>query len=295
MSDDDGEIWIGIADAVPVDPEAAEIGGAFVHVLAPAADWLEFRIAAELALAEQGFRVADLDEAELVRDRLRTGADLPRDLLELALDAAFQRETRLGVFHTYPPEDAPDPEAYEARALGTVRDELRIAQASRALVTVASRYSWHETVGHVADTGAEWALFQLVDGNGLADGFRALKLERISEIAPVDPEESFLPRLLAERPLASRRPRADLSATRALLADVQHLPGLVSITTEDMHAGSFRIGGISALREDGVLLQTVSRVGAWSDEELYAYDAIIEIGFGGPYAEALALAAGPSD
>ena len=261
MSDDGPEIWIGIADAVPIDREKAEVG---------------------------------LDEAEPVRNRLRSGEDVAQDLLELALDAALQREARLGVFHTYPPEDAPDPDAYEARARGgpiraANRDGKPDARGRRDPLQLARGDRLRRRCR------AEWALFQLVDGNGLADGFCAVKLERISEIAPVDPEESPLPRLLAARPLAPHRPRADLTAARPLLADAQRLPGLVSITTEDLPPGAFRIGGISALSDDGVLLRTVSRLGAWSDEEYYAYDAITEIGFGGRYAEALALAAGAPD
>jgi hypothetical protein len=293
MSDAGPDIWIGIADAIPIDPEEdADVGGAFVHVLAPADNLLEFRAAATEALLEVGFRMAGLDEAERVRDRVRTGGDVAPNLLELAFDAALERETQLGVFYSYPRKDHPDPDAFEQRGIEASREELRLASASRELVTVGGMHEWHSTIGYAAGVGERWALIQLVDRCGQADGFRAVALERVSELVPVDPEESFLPRLLAARPLTTRLPDVDLDTARGLLADAQRLSGLVYVATEDMLPGAFWVGSIAELGEDGVLLRTVSGTGEWSHDEHCPYDAITRVGFGGQYEEALAIAVG---
>ena len=275
------DIWIGIADAVPVEPRDDNVGGAFVQVLAPADDIGELRAAAAEALIEHGFRLAELSDGEPVRDRLRTAWVGP-ELLELAIDAALERTTRLGEFHAYPLVDEEEPD---------FRDELEALAQSEELADIRGPGEEHSTIGYVRAVGAEWALLQLVDRWGAADGFRALRLGTVAEIEPVDPDSSFLPRLLAARPLVAQLPPVDLDDTRALLEGAQGLCALVTIASEEMEPDAFRLGRVSAI-EDGVVLRKVSPIGTWIEEEFVPYDAITRVGFGETYAGALALAVG---
>jgi hypothetical protein len=276
------DIWIGLADAVPVDPRDDDVGGAFVQVLAPADDVGELRAAAAEALIELGFRLADLSEAEPVRERLQSAWVAP-DLVELAIEAALERATKLGDFYTYPLVDGDEPDA-EAN--------LQALAASRELVDVRGPREEHSTIGYVSDAGAQWVLIQLVDRCGGADGFRAVRRGTIGEIEPVDADSSFLPRLLDARPLTVRAPAVDLDDTRALLQGAQQLCALVTISSEDMVPGAFQVGRIAPHDDDGVLLRKVSPIGTWIEEEFFRYDAITRVGFGGAYEAALALAVG---
>jgi hypothetical protein len=275
------DIWIGFADAIPVDPRDDDVGGAFVQVVAPADDVGELRAAAAEALIELGFRLGELSEAEPLRERLRTRYVTP-ELFELAIDAALERSTQLGEFHAYPVVDGDEPD---------FAPELQALAESGALVDVRGPGEEHSTIGYVRAVGASWTLLQLVDRSGAADGFRALRLGTIEEIAPVGAESSFLPRLLAARPLVAERPAVDLGDTRALLEGAQSLCALVTVASDDMEPDAFRLGRISAI-EDGVVLRKVSPIGTWIEEEFVPYEAITRIGFGESYAAALALAVG---
>lgn len=275
------DIWIGLADAVPLEPRDDDVGGAYVQVLAPADDIGELRAAAAEALIELGFRLAELSDAEPIRDRLHS-YHVPPETLELAIDAALERETRLGDFHAYPLVDGDEPDA---------EVNLRELIASEALVDARGPGEEHSTIGYVRGVGEQWALIQLVDRFGSPDGFVAARLGTLSEIEPVDPESSFLPRLLDARPLMVPTPEVDLDDTRALLQEAQRLCALVLISTEDMEPGAFQLGRISPF-DEGVSLRKVSPVGTWIEEEFFAYDAITRIGFGGGYADALAVAVG---
>jgi hypothetical protein len=275
------DIWIGLADAIPVEPRDDDVGGAFVQVLAPADDVAELRAAAAEALIELGFRLGELSEAEPLRERLRARYVTP-ELFELAIDAALERATQLGEFHAYPLVDEEEPD---------FTLELETLTESGALVDVSGPGEGHSTIGYVRGVGARWALLQLVDWWGAADGFRALRLDTIEEIAPVEAESSFLPRLLAARPLSAHVPAVDLDDTRALLEGAQQFCALVTIAFDEMEPDAFRLGRISAI-DDGVVLRKVSPIGTWIEEEFVAYDAITRIGFGETYAKALALAVG---
>jgi hypothetical protein len=279
MSDEGPDIWLGLVDAVPIDPAASEIGGAFLHA------------AADAALLGHGFRVSDLDEAGSLRERLRTGESIAPELIVLALEAASAREARLGEFHAYPPDDHPDPEAFAEEGNETVAADLRTLAGARALVCVRGHHDWHDTVGYVAGVGTRWALIQIVNRHGLADGCLAVTLETISEIEPIDPEISYLPRVVAARPVATVAPVLDLDDTRALLEDAARQSAVIYLVADDLLPGAFWIGRIAALNDGGVVLRKVSPVGTWDGEVAYAYDSITRIGFGGRYEEALGLAA----
>lgn len=285
------DIWIGLVDAVPIDPAGNEMGGAYVHVLALADDRLELLAAAEEALAEHDLRVADLDDAEPVREVLRRPLD--PELLELALDAALRRETRLGPFHWYPAERDTDPSALTASSLDEPRATMSTALRNRTLMKVRSRYESEGATGYVVGLGTRWALLHVVNDDVTEDGFLATSLEMVAEIEPVDPEQSFFPRVMEMRPPTTRPPEIDLDDTRALLQSAQRSFPLLTIQTEEQHPGACYIGRVAALDDDAALFHLVSPAGAWDDEDEYAYDTITRIGFGGRYEEALALAAGP--
>jgi hypothetical protein len=278
------DVWIGLAFGTPADPDDDDIGGAFVHVLAPADDLREFRAAAEEALIERGFRLVSLEDAEAVRERLASDSIHP-DLLELAIDAALERETQLGDFFTYPTEDGEEPETADLHAL----------VESGELVNVQGHGEQHDTIGFVVGVGAEWALIRLVSPYGTEDGFRAVRLGTVAEIEQVDSDSSFLPRLMASRPLPPGLPAVALDDTRGLLESTQRLCELVYLVTDEMEPGAFWIGRISALDGDGALLRKVSQLGTWIDEEHFPYDAITRVGFGGDYERALAAAAESSE
>lgn len=275
------DVWIGLADAIPVEPRDDDVGGAFVQVVAPADDEGELRAAAAEALIELGFRLGELSEAEPLRERLRTRYVTP-ELFELAIDAALERATQLGEFHAYPVQDGEEPD---------FTSDLEALAESGALVDVRGPGEEHSTIGYVRAVGPQWTLLQLVDRSGGADGFRALRLGTISEIEPVGAESSFLPRLLAARPLGAELPAVDLGDTRELLEGAQRLCPLVTIASDDMEPDAFRLGRISAI-DGGVVLRKVSPIGTWIEEEFVPYDAITRVGFGETYAAALALAVG---
>jgi hypothetical protein len=284
------DIWIGLAEVVPVEARGSEMGGAHVHVLAPAGDRLELIAAAEEAVGEHDLRLVELEDAEPVRRRIRQPLD--PSLLELALDAALARETRLGSFHWYPVERDTDPTALIASVIDEPRATLSAALETRTLLKVRSRYEHEGERGYVIGLGTRWALIQIVSDDLTDDGFLATSLEMIAEIEVIDPGESFFPRFMEMHPLAVRPPSVDLDDTRDLLQSAQRQFPLVNIETELAPPGSCYIGRISALDEEGVVLELVSPAGEWDDEEHYLYESITRVGFGGRYEEALAIAAG---
>jgi hypothetical protein len=285
------DIWIGLVDAVPIEPAGSSIGGAHVYVLAPADDRLELLAAAEEALAEHDLRVAGLDDAEPVREVLRRPID--PELVELALDAALEHETRLGPFHWYPAERDVDPAALVPGSIEEPRGTMTAALENRTLVRVRSRYESEGATGFVVALGTRWVLLHIVNDDVAEDGFLATSLEMVAEIQTVDPERSFFPRVMAMRPPKARAPHVDLDDTRALLQSAQRYFPLLTIQTEEQHPGACYIGRIAELDDDSVLLHLVSPAGEWDDEDEYPYETITRIGFGGRYEEALALAAGP--
>jgi hypothetical protein len=285
------DIWIGLVDAVPIEPARSAVGGAHVHVLAPAGDRLELLAAAAEALAEHELRVADLDDAEPVREALRRPID--PELVELALDAALEGETRLGPFHWYPAERDTDPGALVSSSIEEPRATMTAALEKRTLVRVRSRYESEGATGFVVAMGTRWVLLHVVSDDVQEDGFLATSLEMVAEIQTVDPERSFFPRVMAMRPPTTRPPRVDLDDTRALLQSAQRYFPLLTIQTEEQHPGACYIGRIAELDDDRALLHLVSPAGEWDDEDEYPYETITRIGFGGRYEEALALAAGP--
>ena len=289
---DEREIWVGLVDAVPIDPAGAEVGGAFVHVVAPAGSWLELHAAADAALLPHGLRVGDLDEAEPVRDQLQSEEGVAPELLELALDAAHDREVRLGEFHAYPPDGHPDPEAFAAEGAEEIAADLRELAASRTLVCLRGGRE-HDTVGYVAGVGARWALAQIVNANGLPDGWRALTLQAIGEIEPIDPEISYLPRLVATRPVTAMAPDVDLDNARALMEAAARHSDVLYLEADDMPPGAFWVGRVAKLDHEGAVLRKISSAGLWDGEVRCSYESITRVGFGGRYEEALALAAGP--
>jgi hypothetical protein len=284
------DIWIGLAEVVPTAPAASAMGGAHVHVIAPADDRLELLAAAEEALGDHDLRLVELEDAEPVRRRLLHPLDPA--LLELALDAALERETRLGPFHWYPVERDTDPAALVATAIDEPRSTLSAALETRTLLKVRSRYEHEGERGYVVGLGTRWALIQIVSDDLTDDGFLATSLEMLAEIEVVDPGESFFPRFMEMHPLVASPPNVDLDDTRELLQCAQRQFPLVNIETEHAHPGTCYIGRITALDEDGVVLELVSPAGEWDDEEHYPYETITRIGFGGRYEEALAIAAG---
>jgi hypothetical protein len=282
------DIWIGFATAVPIDPAGSEMGGAHVHVVAPANDRLDLLAAAESALAEHELRVADLDDAEPARELLRRPFD--PELLELALDAALDNDTRLGPLHWYPRERQLDPSGLGSGAVEELRGTMTAALDSRSLVHVRSRYESEGAIGYVAGIGTRWALIHVIGDDVAEDGFLATSLEMIAEIEPVDPERSFFPRVMALRPPSTLPPAVDLDDTRDLLQSAQRAFPLISIQTEQQHPGASYIGRITALDDDAACLRLVSPAGEWDDEYEYPYETITRIGFGGRYEAALALA-----
>ena len=284
------DIWIGLAEVVPTDPASGELGGAHVHVLAPADDRIELLAAAEEAFAEHALRVVELDDAQPVRERLRKSLDPA--LVELALDAALERETRLGPFHWYPAERDTDPTALAANAMDEPRATLAAALETRTLVRLRSRYEHEGACGYVVGLGLRWTLLQIVSDDLTDDGFLCTSLEMIAEIETVDPEESFYPRFMEMHPLSVRPPSVDLDDTRDLLQSAQRQFPLVNIEIEQVQPGTCYIGRIASLEDDGVVLELVTPAAEWDEEEHYAYDTITRIGFGGRYEEALAIAAG---
>jgi hypothetical protein len=285
------DIWIGLVDAVPIDPEGSALGGAYVHVLAPAGDRLDLLAAAGEALAEHDLRVADLDDAEPVREVLRRPID--PELVELALDSALARETRLGPFHWYPAERDTDPSALVASTLDEPRATMSTALDNRTLMKVRSRYESEGATGYVVGLGTRWALLHIVNDDVAEDGFLATSLEMVAEIEPVDPEQSFIPRVMAMRPPTASPPDVDLDDTRGLLQTAQCSFPLLTIQTEQHHPGACYIGRIASLDEDTALFHLVSPAGEWDEQDEYPYESITRVGFGGRYEEALALAAGP--
>jgi hypothetical protein len=82
--------------------------------------------------------------------------------------------------------------------LASKRFSLALALQDRTLLNVRGPFDWHETNGYAVRLGDEWALFQLVDRCGGEDGFAAIRLETIAEIAPVSSDDSFLAGRAAE-------------------------------------------------------------------------------------------------
>jgi hypothetical protein len=96
------ETWIGLAEvrqragaSVLLDRNQA-----FVNVLAPAGDFDSFRLAVERALAEMGFDLIALEDAESLRAR-QVSFEVAEDLLQLAVEVEVTGATRFGTFHTW--------------------------------------------------------------------------------------------------------------------------------------------------------------------------------------------------
>jgi hypothetical protein len=99
-------LWIGLAEVVPIDRESPITGaGAFVNVVGPGDSPAAFRSSLERAAAGAHLSVLDLEEVELLEDRLRSHSVDDETMQAISAATASGRIT-FGTFHNYPTLDA---------------------------------------------------------------------------------------------------------------------------------------------------------------------------------------------
>jgi hypothetical protein len=100
------EVWVGFVEVVhrPGAGVLLDRNGAYVNVLALAADVLEYAEQVRAALRDAGFDVVAMEDVEPL-SRRRERYALQQDLLTLAQDVETSGLVRFGTFHTWTAED----------------------------------------------------------------------------------------------------------------------------------------------------------------------------------------------
>lgn len=103
------EVWIGMVNIRPqVGNDLLEgHSGAYVNVLTPAEDLADYGIRVSGALAEMGFDVIEIDDAEPMTQRVRSYVVDP-GLKQLAVEVKRDWKLRVGSFHSYTDDDDDD-------------------------------------------------------------------------------------------------------------------------------------------------------------------------------------------
>jgi hypothetical protein len=282
------QLWIALADVAPTEANAdeafEECAGAYVHALALAEDADEFAERVRVSLERLELELLELDGTEPVAERLRREG-LGDALVELAIEAARAGEVEFGTFHLYPWEDEDEPD---------VRSALEEAMAGSRLVRVScasDRDSDHD--GFVVGLGEGWLLLHWLDPSIFLNGYTALPLDDVDEVAPRTADESVAVTALAQRGVRPvPLPEIVLDDVPALLASVERRFPLVSVYRDRADPGVCVIGRVAHLGEESFILRQVSPAGRWDDSGGYRYDDVTRIDFGGGYEDALALVAG---
>jgi hypothetical protein len=95
-------VWTGMADVEGPDISARGAGGAYVQVAATATSADHFVDRATAALSDEGCRVLEFEDVDLLEHRRRSGEVLGRPLMILRR-RALHGEVAFGTFHAYPP------------------------------------------------------------------------------------------------------------------------------------------------------------------------------------------------
>jgi hypothetical protein len=96
------DVWIGLADVIPLEPmeELAGVAGAYVNVLAWATSPVEFERVAREALIGAGFDVRTIEDVSPANHCLGTAGVDPA-IRVLAEEVRSSREVRFDVFNGY--------------------------------------------------------------------------------------------------------------------------------------------------------------------------------------------------
>ncbi len=280
-------------DAVPIDPAGSELGGAYVHVLAPAGDRLELLAAAERGAGRarsarrrprrrragaRGAAAADRSRAARARARCRarardaprrrsTGIRRERDTDPCALARELDRRAARDDV-----DGAREPHADEGAQPLRERGRDRLRRRARHALGAPPRRQRRRDRGRLP-------------GDEPRDGGRDRARRSGAVVLPArDGDAPAHGEPARGRPRRHARPAADGAA----IVPAAHDPDRAARTPAPATSGAS-----PSLDEDAALFHLVSPAGEWDDEDEYSYESITRIGFGGRYEEALALAAGP--
>jgi hypothetical protein len=175
-----------------------------------------------------------------------------------------------------------------------VLDVLREAVDSADVVTIERRADSLPPIrGVVVDVGPLWLLVHLLDWDTILNGYDAIPIVDVLEVASVDGggPDSFPTRALRYFSQTPTRPEGiELNSIPKILTSAVATYGLVTIYTERLDPDSCFIGTPIGAITDTVTLREMTTDAEWATDgepaPLTLAD-ITRIGFGGRYEEAL--------
>jgi len=286
-------VFLGMAHVRPVDAERQEetrgaVGG-YVQVTALADDAEVFAKRVRIALEDWAYELIDLDDVHTLNHAVQDGLLAPW-LLELANKAAYENDTRFGTFHLYDDEGEDETEDEDDGPAVVIA----VATRDRALVEVRrSPLPSEELEGFFTSSSDAWLLLHKTTDYILLDGHSAFPAGDVFAVELVDDDRRITRRVLDLRGESPRSlPEIDLTSPRRILETASPLYPLVTVMAEREIPDAAWIGRISGYEDDYFVLQLLTPGAEWSDDKVFAYDAVTRIDFGGRYEDALALAAG---
>lgn len=184
---------------------------------------------------------------------------------------------------------------------------MQPADVGRTIATLTSALSHHEIVniaraipkadeleGFIVALGPDWFLLHLLDDGMFLNGYVALRMRDIREVAVMGGPDSFPARALRHYGDEVRRPEGvDLATTASLLRTIGERYPVISIHAEVVEPDACYVGAIVETVPDAVILREISPEATW-DEETTRWDVeeITRVDLGGRYEMALTAVGG---
>jgi hypothetical protein len=104
--EDQAELWIGLVELKPLNRKSYGAAGAFTTIVTWAGDEVEFRVKCQNIATTLDMFVADIEEAELLSERMKT-VTLTEETEDMVLRAEGNPNAIVyGTFHRYPFDEA---------------------------------------------------------------------------------------------------------------------------------------------------------------------------------------------
>jgi hypothetical protein len=179
-----------------------------------------------------------------------------------------------------------------------MRARLEDARSTRRYVRLERKIAGADYIdGYVVDIGAKWVLVARLDPMIVLDGFIAVRIADVSNVAERTSSERFVQRALEIRgawPPDRSVPALDLDDKRGLLTTAGSQYPLITIHTEKLRPDVCYIGAFYGFAKGQVGLLSLTTNAFWEDEVTgFQLSGITRVDVGGHYEVALRQVAGP--
>ena len=152
--------------------------------------------------------------------------------------------------------------------------------------------------GFLVAASDQWLVLHDLSDRFDLDGYRCFRVRDVTEVSTTARRLEVVRRAVQLKSVAPAAPEGlDLSGTRALLASVQERFGAVTVSRERRARQECEIGRIRMDSEQTYTLHWLSPDAYWEqDDEVFRYEDVTQVQFGGEYERTLlALAGDPPD